>query len=130
MTQVRKQGGDGKTDEKTERSELTSIKNISLAIGKQGGNMKEKAYKKEIVVTIVFIILYLLMGHTASLFVLFPGLKGGTMWGFPIHYIVPVLTGWFGMVIIGIIAAVVCNKLDDEIEAANKADEAAGKGGE
>jgi len=92
--------------------------------------MKEKAYKKEIIVTIVFIILYMLMGHTASLFVLFPGLQGGSMWGFPIHYIIPVLTGWFGMIIVAIIAAVVCNKLDDEIEAANKADEAAsGKGG-
>jgi uncharacterized membrane protein len=94
--------------------------------------MKEKAYKKEIVVTIVFIILYLLMGHTASLFVLFPGLQGGNMWGFPLHYIIPVLTGWFGMLIVAIIAALVCNKLDDEIEAANKADEAASgkKGGE
>lgn len=92
--------------------------------------MKEKAYKKEIIVTIVFIILYMLMGHTASLFILFPGLQGGSMWGFPIHYIIPVLTGWFGMIIVAIIAAVVCNKLDDEIEAANKADEAAsGKGG-
>lgn len=93
--------------------------------------MKEKAYKKEILVTIVFIILYMLMGHTASLFVLFPGLQGGTMWGFPIHYIIPVLTGWFGMIIVAIAAALVCNKLDDEIEAANKADDAAsGKGGE
>ena len=91
--------------------------------------MKEKAYKKEIIVTIVFIILYMLMGHTASLFVLFPGLQGGSMWGFPIHYIIPVLTGWFGMIIVAIIAAVVCNKLDDEIEAANKADEDAAKKG-
>ena len=91
--------------------------------------MKEKAYKKEILVTIVFIILYMLMGHTASLFVLFPGLQGGSMWGFPIHYIIPVLTGWFGMLIVAICAAVVCNKLDDEIEAANKADDAASEKG-
>jgi hypothetical protein len=62
--------------------------------------MKEKAYKKEIMVTIVFIILYMLMGHTAAIFVLFPGLQVGTMWGFPIHYIVPVLTGWFGMIVL------------------------------
>ena len=91
--------------------------------------MKEKAYKKEILVTIVFIVLYMLMGHTASLFVLFPGLQGGSMWGFPIHYIIPVLTGWFGMLIVAICAAVVCNKLDDEIEAANKADDAASEKG-
>jgi uncharacterized membrane protein len=93
--------------------------------------MKEKAYKKEIMVTIVFIILYMLMGHTAAIFVLFPGLQVGTMWGFPIHYIVPVLTGWFGMIVVSVFAALVCNKLDDEIEAANKADEASlKKGGE
>lgn len=91
--------------------------------------MKEKAYKKEILLTIVFIILYMLMGHTASFFVLFPGLQGGSMWGFPIHYIIPVLTGWFGMAIVAIIAAIACNKLDDEIEAANKADDAAHKKG-
>lgn len=91
--------------------------------------MKEKAYKKEILVTITFVILYMLMGHTASLFVLFPGLQGGTMWGFPSHYIIPVLTGWFGMMVVSIIAALVCNKLDDEIEAANKADIAASKKG-
>jgi len=72
--------------------------------------MKEKAYKKEILVTIVFIILYMLMGHTASLFVLFPGLQGGSVWGFPVHYIIPVLTGWFGMLIVAILAALVCNK--------------------
>lgn len=92
--------------------------------------MKEKLYKKEIWVTIVFIILYLSMGYSVYLFILFPGLKGGIMWGFPIHYIIPILTGWFGMAIVAIFAALVCNKLDDEIEAANKADDAAsGKGG-
>jgi hypothetical protein len=93
--------------------------------------MREKAYKKEILLTIVFIILYMLMGHTATIFVLFPGLKGGSMWGFPIHYIIPVLTGWFGITIVSIFAAHFCNKLDDEIEAANKAEEASlKKGGE
>jgi len=95
--------------------------------------MKEKAYKKEIMLTIVFIILYMLMGHTASIFVLFPGLQSGpgAMWGFPIHYIIPVITGWFGITIVSILAAYYCNKLDDEIEAANKADEASSnKGGE
>lgn len=92
---------------------------------------KEKLYKKEIWVTIVFIILYMLMGHTGSIFVLFPSLQRGEMWGFPIHYIIPVLTGWFGLVIVAIFAALVCNKLDDEIEAANRADvKASEKGGE
>jgi uncharacterized membrane protein len=92
--------------------------------------MKEKLYKKEMLVTIVFIVLYLCMGYTVFLFILFPGLQGGSFWGFPVHYIVPILTGWIGMAIVAVFAALVCNKLDDEIEAANKADDAAsGKGG-
>ncbi|EEG76093.1 hypothetical protein [Dethiobacter alkaliphilus] len=78
--------------------------------------MKEKLYKKELMLTVVFVILLMLMGHTASIFVAFPALKNGTMWGFPIHYIVPVLTGWFGVTIVSWLMAVYCNKLDDELD--------------
>ncbi|MCW3489765.1 hypothetical protein [Dethiobacter alkaliphilus] len=78
--------------------------------------MKEKLYKKELMLTVVFVILLMLMGHTASIFVAFPALQNGTMWGFPIHYIVPVLTGWFGVTIVSWIMTVTCNKLDDELD--------------
>uniref|UniRef100_A0A7C4W0Z3 Uncharacterized protein n=1 Tax=Desulfatirhabdium butyrativorans TaxID=340467 RepID=A0A7C4W0Z3_9BACT len=79
--------------------------------------MKEALYKKEIWITIVFTILLLLTGHFASIFVLFPGLKGGTLWGFPAEYIVPILMGWFGMMVVCIAMAKVCNQFDDEMEA-------------
>ena len=79
--------------------------------------MKEKLYKKEITLTIVFSVLLLLMGHSASIFVLFPVLQQGTLWGFPVQYIVPILLGWFGIAGLCIIMAIVCNKFDDEMEA-------------
>jgi hypothetical protein len=82
--------------------------------------MKEKLYRKEIWITIVFSVLLMLMGHSASLFVLFPGLQGGSLWGFPVEYIVPILLGWFGMALVCLVMTLVCNKFDDEMEALAK----------
>ena len=79
-------------------------------------NTKEKLYKKEIRITVIFTLLLLLMGHSASLFVLFPGLQIGTFMGFPTQYIVPILLGWFGLAAVCYVMAVVCNKFDDEME--------------
>lgn len=78
--------------------------------------MKEKLYKKEIWLTVVFSVLLMLMGHSASIFVLFPGMQSGTMWGFPIQYILPILLGWFGLAVICLVMALMCNKFDDEME--------------
>jgi hypothetical protein len=78
--------------------------------------MKEKIYKKEIRITILFSVLLLLAGHSASIFVLFPGLQQGTLWGFPVQYIIPILLGWFGIAIICLVMTLVCNKFDDEME--------------
>ncbi|MCG8637526.1 MAG: hypothetical protein MI863_27110 [Desulfobacterales bacterium] len=78
--------------------------------------MKEKLYKKEITLTIVFSVLLLLMGHSASIFVLFPSLQQGTLWGFPVQYIVPILLGWFGIAAVCLVMTIVCNKFDDEME--------------
>ena len=78
--------------------------------------MKEKLYKKEIWLTIIFSVLLLLMGHSASFFVLFPGLQQGTFWGFPTQYILPILLGWFGMAAVCLTMTLVCNKFDDEME--------------
>ena len=44
--------------------------------------MKEKLYKKEIWLTVVFSVLLILMGHSATIFRLFPGLQQGTFWGY------------------------------------------------
>ena len=78
--------------------------------------MKEKLYKKEIRITLIFSALLLLTGHSASIFVLFPGLQQGTLWGFPTQYIVPILLGWFGIAAVCLVMTLVCNKFDDEME--------------
>ncbi len=78
--------------------------------------MKEKVYKKESRVTIVFSVLLLLMGHSASIFVLFPSLEQGSLWGFPIQYILPILLGWFGVAGVCLVMTIMCNKFDDEME--------------
>jgi hypothetical protein len=65
----------------------------------------------------------MLFGHSASIFVLFPSLQTGTMWGFPIQYIVPILLGWFGMAGICLVMTLVCNKFDDEMDAYAKSQE-------
>lgn len=78
--------------------------------------MKEKLYKKELFTTVAFIIILLIFGHSAQIFKLFPSLQGGSMWGFPVHYIVPILMGWFGLLAVAIIMALVLNKFDDEME--------------
>lgn len=77
---------------------------------------KKQLYKKETWITVIFVLLIMLMGHTATLFVVFPGWQGGNFWGFPRHYIIPILTGWFGLGIVCYAMLVVCNRFDDELE--------------
>ena len=79
--------------------------------------MNKGMYQKEILLTVGFTLLFLVLGHAASIFVLFPGLQGGWMWGFPVHYIVPLLLGWFGLTAASILFTVVMNKFDDDMEA-------------
>ncbi len=78
--------------------------------------MKERLYRKEIFLTILFFVLLLVFGHFAQLFVIFPGLQGGSFMGFPVHYIVPILMGWIGLLILTSIQAHVMNKFDDELQ--------------
>lgn len=80
-------------------------------------SMKDELYKKELWITIVFTFLLMLSGHFATVFVMFPFLKGGMLWGFPVEYIVPILMGWFGLMVVCIAMALVCNKFDDDMEA-------------
>lgn len=92
--------------------------------------MKEKLYAKEILITIIFTIVLLIFGHFAQLFVLFPSLQNGTMWGFPVHYIIPILMGWFGLLVVTIVMALVLNRLDDEIDQYGETNRAAAKSGQ
>ncbi len=78
--------------------------------------MKERLYKKELRITVLFVVVLMIFGHFAQIFKLFPSLQGGSMWGFPVHYIVPILMGWFGLLAVSIIMAVVLNKFDDEMD--------------
>ena len=78
--------------------------------------MRERLYRKEVLITVGFALALILTGHTATLFVLFPGLQTGTIWGFPTHYLVPILVGWFGVLLVCVVMAVVCNRFDDELE--------------
>ncbi|MFW6081926.1 MAG: hypothetical protein ACOC7W_08425 [Desulfosalsimonas sp.] len=78
--------------------------------------MKERLYKKELRITVLFVVVLMIFGHFAQVFKLFPSLQGGSMWGFPVHYIVPILMGWFGLLAVSIIMAVVLNKFDDEMD--------------
>jgi len=91
--------------------------------------MKEKLYAKEIYITLLFVFLLLVFGHFAQVFVIFPSLQGGSMWGFPVHYIVPILMGWFGLFFLTIVMAVVLNKLDDEIDAYGESNRSSAKPG-
>ena len=77
---------------------------------------KSQLYKKEITLTIVFALLFFVMSYTVFIFVLFPGLKGGYILGFPTHYAVTLFFGWFGMIAATYIYTVVANKFDKEME--------------
>lgn len=81
---------------------------------------KMQLYKKEMWLTLVFIVLIMLMGHTATLFVIFPSWQGGSFWGFPRHYIIPILTGWFGLSVVAYAMMVYCNRFDDELDELNE----------
>ena len=75
------------------------------------------AYKKEIRYTLLFSALLLISGHLGLVFVAFPGLQGHMIFGFPSQYIIPVIMGWLGLMVIVSIQAKPTNRLDDEIEA-------------
>lgn len=74
------------------------------------------AYKKEIRYTLLFSVLLLICGHLGLFFVAFPGLQNHMVFGFPSQYIIPVLMGWLGLMVVVYFQAKLTNQLDDEIE--------------
>ncbi len=74
------------------------------------------AYKKEIRYTLIFSALLLICGHLGLLFVAFPSLQNHMVFGFPSQYIIPVLMGWLGLMVVVWFQAKLSNDLDDEIE--------------
>lgn len=76
-----------------------------------------EAYRKEVLLTVISVILLVITGNMGLFFVWFPEMKG-TFLGFPIPYIVPVIMGWVGMLVVTYITSQLGNQVDDEIEAA------------
>jgi len=77
---------------------------------------KQQLYKKELVMTVLIALMFFVMCYTVFIFVLFPGLKGGYILGFPTHYAITLFFGWIGMIIATFIYTQVANKFDEEME--------------
>lgn len=75
------------------------------------------AYKKEVWFTIIMSIIFLIAGNLGLVFSIFP--VDGYLFGFPIMYIIPILVGWFGILLLTIIAGKIGNHIDDAIDAEN-----------
>ncbi|ADC50629.1 hypothetical protein BpOF4_12890 [Alkalihalophilus pseudofirmus OF4] len=105
----------------TERAfSLISIESV-INYTKRGVSMS--AYKKEVWFTIIMSALFLVSGHMGLIFSLFP--VDGMLFGFPIMYIVPILVGWFGVLILTIIAGKMGNHIDQAIEDENAQNQSA-----
>lgn len=76
------------------------------------------AYQKEVWFTIIMSAIFLVVGHSGLLFAMFP--TEAMLFGFPVMYIVPILSGWFGVLILTIIAGAIGNKIDEAIERENE----------
>ncbi len=72
------------------------------------------AYKKEVWFTILMSLAFVITGHIGFFFSLFP--VEGFIFGFPIMYIVPILFGWFGVLILTVVSGRIGNRLDELIE--------------
>lgn len=71
--------------------------------------------RKEVFVTLLFFVLFLVAGHLGIWFVLFPVDPGARLLGFPAHYAIALLAGWPGLLVLVVVWARVANRLDDEI---------------
>ncbi|TMW70114.1 hypothetical protein [Alteribacter natronophilus] len=76
------------------------------------------AYKKEVRFTVIMSALFLAAGNVGLFFSIFP--VEGMLFGFPIMYIVPILSGWFGIFVLTLIASRMGNRIDEEIEEASE----------
>ncbi len=76
------------------------------------------AYQKEVWFTIIMSAVFLVVGHSGLLFAMFP--TDAMLFGFPVMYIIPILSGWFGVLILTIIAGAIGNKIDAAIERENE----------
>lgn len=80
-------------------------------------------YKKEAVITIGFFVAYLLMAHTAPWAIILGIDNSVRVLGFPLHYLVAVLLGWFGVLAVSIAWNYCADRLEDEIAAVGDPDD-------
>ncbi|GHA88052.1 hypothetical protein [Modicisalibacter luteus] len=73
------------------------------------------AYKKEAVLTIGFFVAYILMAHTAPWAIVLGVDNSVRVLGFPLHYFLAVVMGWFGVLAVSIAWNHYADKLEEEI---------------
>jgi len=74
-----------------------------------------ETYRKEIRGTIFFFVLYLLMCHTAVWSIFFGTSNDVRVLGFPAHYFVGIILGWFGVLAVSVWWNVWADNLEREI---------------
>lgn len=73
------------------------------------------AYRKEAVLTIGFFIAYVLMAHTAPWAIILGIDNSIRVLGFPLHYFVAVVLGWFGVLAVSVVWNYYADKLEEEM---------------
>jgi hypothetical protein len=76
-----------------------------------------KTYTKEWVGTLVFFGLYIIMGHTGLWFAPFAADSETVVLGFPLHYFVAIILGWFGLFFVSLAWLRWADRLEEEIAA-------------
>lgn len=85
-------------------------------------------YKKEAVMTIGFSVAYLLMAHTAPWALILGVDNSIRMLGFPLHYFLAVVLGWFGVLAVSVVWNRMADRLEEEILAESDECEAQDEG--
>jgi len=71
--------------------------------------------RSQISITLLFLALFLLVGHLGIVFVLFPVDPGTRLLGFPAHYALALLAGWPVLLVLVAVYARVANRMDERI---------------
>lgn len=78
--------------------------------------------------TIGFFVAYLLMAHTAPWVIVFGVENSVRVFGYPLHYFMAVVLGWFGVLAVSIAWNHYADRLEEEIAAADEAGESRAPG--
>jgi uncharacterized membrane protein len=73
-------------------------------------------YAKEGLGTVIFFVLYLIMGHTGLWLAPLTKAVDVTILGFPIHYFGAIILGWIGLIVVSLFYVRWAEKVDEEIE--------------